>query len=174
MSDDFQSHELVTATKLNRALRSGRCIGRARRITSSTTSSSTTLVPVLRLDDIPLTAGRQYTIVSSALALDGSVAADSITIVMTYTVDGSTPTIASPTFPGSNVQIVQSNVSIPEYRSIITTYIPAADETLSLLLCVFRGSGSGVVGILADGTTRICEFRVLDQGEDPGDTGVDL
>jgi len=70
MSDDFQSHERLTATKLNRALRSGRCIGRARRITDSPSSSSTTLVPILRLDDIPLTAGRLYVVMTSEWAID--------------------------------------------------------------------------------------------------------
>lgn len=174
MSDDFQSHELVTATKLNRALRSGRCVGRARRITNSNATSGTTFQTVLRLDDIPVFSGRQYGLLTTNFFLDGSVANDVAQAFVLYTTDGSTPTIASAQFPGAYTQTVVPNISFGEARPIITSYIPAADETLSLLLCIARGSGTGVITLQANGSGTICEMRLMDCGEDPGDTGVDV
>lgn len=175
MSDDFQSHELVTATKLNRSLRTGRCIGRARRVTNSNTvTAASPFVAVLRLDDIPLLGGRQYTIVSSPLNLDTSQNSNVGQATLTYTTDGSTPTVSSTILPGSVVKSMIPDGNQPEEVIINTTYIPAADETLSLLLCIARQVGTGAIMIVADGTNTITEIRVIDQGEDPGDTGVDL
>lgn len=174
MSDDFQSHERLTATKLNRSLKAGRCIGRARRITNSTATSGTALTAVLRLDDIPIFAGRLYTVRSSNLFFDASVANDVGQGILTYTTDGSTPTISSTTFPGGVTQTIIPNISFGEARPILTTYTPATDQTLSLLLCAARATGTGVIVIQANGAGTLCEFAVYDQGEDPGDTGTDL
>lgn len=174
MSDDFQSHELVTATKLNRALRAGRCIGRARRITNSSAATSTTLVPVLELDDIPVIGGRQYDIITSPLFLDTSVANDVGQAWFTYTLDGSTPVIGSTLLPGGVAEAKLVDTAFGESRVIATSLTPASDGSLSLLLSVARGSGTGNIIIQANGTSTICEFRVYDRGEDPGDTGVDL
>lgn len=171
---DPTSNETFSAAEAGLLGRAGRCIGRARRITSSSTSSSTTLVPVLELDDIPIYAGRLYEIMTSVLNIDGTVAADTSTVTLCYTTDGSTPTISSSQIPGGTIQAAQANAASPEGRRISTTYIPAADETLSLLLAFNRTSGTGAMSILADGASRIIEIRVMDCGEDPGDTGVDL
>jgi len=173
MSDDFQSHERVTATKLNRSLRSGRCIGRARRISSSSIANSATLVPVLRLDDIPMTGQRAYDIKTSTLLLDASVANDVGRIVLTYTTDGSTPTISSSVLPGGEYTKVLPNIAVAEGSPLITTYVPAADETFSLLMSVARFSGTGNIIILGSATV-ILEMKIVDMGEDVGDTGVDL
>jgi hypothetical protein len=174
MSDDFQSHERLTATKLNRSLRAGRCIGRARRITNSSATSGTALLPVLRLDDIPIFAGRLYEVRTTNLFLDGSIANDVGQAFILATMDGSTPTIASTTLPGAATQTVIPNTSFGEARPILTSYIPAVDETLSLLLVAARGSGSGAIVIQANGAGTVCEMKIVDLGEDPGDTGVDL
>lgn len=154
--------------------KAGRIIGRARRVSNSTTSASSTLVPVLELDDIPVKAGRCYGVRTTNLAIDGNVANDSMTVTICYTTDGSTPTISSTQIIGGTIQCVQTNIAIPEYRIIDTTYTPASDETLSLLLAFNRTSGTGTVSILADGASRIVELAIIDLGEDPGDTGVDL
>lgn len=174
MSDDFQSHELVTATKLNRALRTGRCIGRARRITNSNTSTGTTRIPVLRLDDIPIVANRLYTICTNSTQIDGATNNDTLVIEILSTTDGSTPTITSSLLPGAASEVPQPNAASPVWGQIVTRYIPGSDETLSLLLTVKHGIGTGAMGLLANGTSSIIEMLVIDQGEDPGDTGVDL
>lgn len=175
MSDDFQSHELLTATKLNRALRSGRCIGRARRVTGSNASTSGTRIPVLELDDIPLVAGRQYEIKTNTYAVDGVTNNDVAVVDILYTTDGSTPAVAtSSVLPGATCETQQVIATQFVFGIIETTYTPAADELLSLLLCIRHSAGVGAMNMPADGTARIIEMRVLDCGEDPGDTGVDL
>lgn len=148
-------------------------IARGRRVTNSTGSASTTLVPVLRLDDIPIKAGRLYRISTAPLGMDGTVAADTIRAAITYTTDASTPTISSTILPGGLVQTGQANASHGEYPVISTTYTPASDETLSLLLSVARQAGTGTVVLLGD-SINIIEVTVEDIGVDPGDTGTDL
>lgn len=175
MSDDFQSHELLTATKLNRSLRAGRCIARGRRVTnSSTVAASSPFVAVLRIDDIPVTSSRLYTIVSSSLGLDTSQADNVGQAVITYTTDGSTPVVGSTVLPGSLIETNIHDTVQPEAVIINTSYTPASDQTLSLLLCIARRVGTGAIMLVADGTNTIIELSIFDSGEDPGDVGVDL
>lgn len=173
-TDDFSSAEEVKAAKANLSLAAGRCLGRAERITNSTASTSTTLIPVLRLDDITCKGGRLLRIETAPLYLDTSVANDAARVTLTYTLDGSTPTIASTPLPGGFVQAVLANVALGETPTIVTTLTPPADGQLSLLVCVSRLTGSGSVVIQADGTSSRCQVAVYDASVDPGDTGVDL
>jgi hypothetical protein len=170
----FTSQQTLTAAALNTALLAGAVIGRARRTTSSTTSTGTTRVAVLRLDDIPLTAGRIYEIRTGGLQIDGVTNNDTMIIDIVYTTDGSTPTTASSLLAGASSETIQPNAASPVYSSISTTYTPAGNETLSLLLTIKHGVGTGAMGLLATGTTSIIEMLIIDRGVDPGDTGVDL
>lgn len=171
---DFLAGEIPTAAALNTASLAGRCVGRAQRITNSSTSTSSTAVAVLRLDDIPITAGRLYRIETSRLAVDGATAADTLAAELRYTTDGTTPTTASSILPGTYDEVDQPNASRAEFLYICASYAPAGDETLSLLLTIHHGSGTGAMGLQADGTLKIIEILVWDCGVDPGDTGVDL
>ena len=167
----FTAGQKLTAAALNAATQKSAGLGR--RITTSPLSASTADVAVLRCDDYPLLAGHRYRIFSSPLALDSSAANDEIQARIRYTTDGSTPTTASPILPGSSVALRQVDPSVPEHRTIVTTYAPAADELISMLLCVRRIAGAGNASIFADGTD-IIEISVDHIGEDPGDTGTDL
>lgn len=174
MSDDFQSHERLTATKLNRALRAGRCIARGRRITNSSASASTSRVGVLRIDDIPMTGGRLYRIATSRLAVDTTVNADTAQVELLYTTDGSTPSLVSTTLPGGNDEVDMPSAARAEYLFINTHYVPATDETFSVIMTIRRTSGTGSVVLQADGTSKVIDLTIFDCGEDPGDVGVDL
>lgn len=164
----FAAGDIITADALNAM---PRIIARGRRTTSSTTT--TTIVGVLRLDDIPITAGKVYSIRTGTLNLDSSVAADHIRGIIRYTTDGSTPTTTSTILPGGLCDSGQANAGFGEANMIETLYIPAANETLSLLLCVQRVNGTGSVGIVNVGGYQT-ELIVEDIGEDPGDTGTDI
>lgn len=164
---EWAAGEEATAAKMNRH----GIKGRARRTSNSTTT--TTETGVLRLDDIPILAGRCYEIKSSPLGLDSSVTNDETIAQIRYTTDASTPTTSSTVLPGSRVQTRQTDANVAEHKVICTTYTPAADETLSLLLCVARLAGTGNHSITPD-TSGITEFTVVDIGVDPGDTGVDI
>jgi len=166
--------QVPTASEWNNEFLAGTLIGRARHASSNSTgSASTTLVPFLRLDDIPITAGRAYHILTSNMNVDASVADDVAQITITYTTDGSTPTIASSVMPGGTGKALIRNISHPELILISTVYVPSGNETLSLLLSLARATGTGTV--LALGTSPdVLEVKVFDAGVDPGDTGVDL
>lgn len=159
-----------TAGQLNRL---GQAAQRGRRIITSTGVTSTTDIGVLRLDDLAVTSGVLYVVMTCPLALDSSVANDEIGARIRYTTDGSTPTVASPILPGSQVAYRQVDVNVPEHKIICTTYTPAGNETLSLLLCVRRIAGTGTGNLFADGTDLI-QLLVFTLGSDPGDSGVDI
>jgi hypothetical protein len=171
---DFLAGQVPTAAELILASRAGECLDRAQRITDSTGSATTTLVPVLRLDDVPITAGRAVIVESSGILLDSSVADDVGLLTVTYTTDGSTPTIASAVLPGAVAERLVRNISFPETCNIRTRYTPAGNETLSLLLCVSRAAGTGTIVAKANGTSSVMELTVIDAGVDGGDHGTDL
>lgn len=172
---DPTSAEIFTAPNAALLGRAGRCIGRARRISNSTTSTNnTTRIPVLELDDIPIPAGRLVEVCTGGMRIDGATNNDTLVIEILYTTDGSTPTITSPILLGGVTEVIQPNAASPMGGIIRTTYTPAADETLSLLLTIKHGVGTGAMGLLANSSDNVLELTVVDRGEDPGDTGVDL
>lgn len=144
-------------------------LARGNRTTSSTTTTSE--VGVIRLDDIPIYAGRTYKIWSTALRLDTSVANDVARVNLRYTTDGSTPSTSSTVM--TQAQAGLPNATDGNSVDVCVDYSPAADELLSLLLCVSRISGTGSIGIIA-GVTAPINLVVEDMGLDPTDTGVDI
>lgn len=159
----------LRATNLSTAVLAGNIIGWGRRTTSSTAASAEQ--SVLRVDGIAMTSGRIYLIQSSSLALDTTVSADSGRAVLRYDNTGAAATTSStvltvsPTYCGNAAQ--QDAVQI----SVI--YVPSADETVSILLSTIRLAGTGNISLSAAATSPIDLF-VIDCGESPGDTGVDL
>jgi len=144
------------------------------RQTNSNTSASGTLVPVLRSAAYPLTFGRGYRIWTPPLGMDGTIANDVIRATITFTADGSVPTIASTILPGGIVSALQANVAQGEYPVISTYYTPAAaGEQLSLLLSVSRVAGTGTVLLLGD-TLNIIAMVVEDIGLALPNTGTNL
>lgn len=162
----FSAGDILTADDLNNM---PRVLGRAKRTTASTTT--TTVVGVLRLDDIPIKSGHLIKIQSSPLHLKTDVANDTIYASYRYTTDGSAPTTASTLLALSQLRVTAS--ASDQATTLTAWYTPAADETLSVLLCVTRAAGTGNVNIDAGATFPI-EFTVHDDGVDPGDTGVDI
>lgn len=144
-------------------------IARGNRITSSTTT--TTEIGVLRLDNVPVYAGRTYRIYTSALRLDTSVANDVVRANLRITTDGSAATTSSTLLSLSQVRA--EDVTDQYTAPIVIDYSPPNDGLLSILLTVSRSSGTGNVSIIATGTAP-CNLVVEDIGLDPGDTGVDI
>jgi hypothetical protein len=144
-------------------------VARGRRLSNSTTTTSE--VGVLRLDDIEVLGDHIYEISTSSLLLGTSVANDIVLARLRYTTDGSTPSTSSTllTQAGERIEVTANGA----YTQVVGTYAPASDETLSVLLSVTRTSGSGSVGINYGSAVPI-ELYVIDLGEDPGDTGVDI
>lgn len=167
----YEYYNGTGATGWVELLSTGSIVSHGHRITNSA-GSTTTVVGVLRLDDVPVKMGRVYKIQTSQLHLLSTVADDHVEARITYTTDGSPAGIASTTLPGGRSQgRLSVNAGFGEDRSIQTLYSPPSDLDLSLLLCVRRDSGSGSASIAGTSDFEI-RMWVEDCGVDPGDTGV--
>jgi len=133
-------------------------------------------IPVLRIDSVPLKAGRLYKVSTGPLPLDSSVVNDEVLARIRYTMDNTQATIASPILPGSIVQARLTDVFLSEHASITTLINPGAvDVVASFLLTVGRLAGTGNVGLATNAASiDSINLWVEDIGADVPDTGVDL
>lgn len=143
-------------------------VARARRETTSTTT--TTEIAVMRLDSVPVKAGRHYRICTSPLHLLSTVNTDAITARIRYTTDGSTPTTSSTQMGQLTVTRSQA---VSDSASMILEHTPASDQELSLLLTVGRTIGTGNVSMEGGATFPIILW-VDDMGPDTGNVGINL
>lgn len=150
-------------------------IARGRRSTSSTTT--TTIVGVERLDDYAVVGGRSYNIRVTGLFCLSTVAGDRILVEVRFTTDGSTPTTASPVLAGGQLYQVAAAVSGSAANGdggqIDFEYEPGGSATLSLLVTVSRNSGTGSVSTFSD-PTHVLELKIYDSGIGAGDVGTDI
>lgn len=144
-------------------------IARARR-TSSTGNVTNTETGVLRLDSIPVVAGRAYRISTSNINIDGSVDNDVAELKLRINTAG-TATTSSTQIGGLRNTIdsaAQSNK-----HTLDAFYYPGSNQTISLLLSLVRVTGTGNV-IIFGSSVEIMDFTVTDLGVAPADTGVIL
>lgn len=166
------SGDIIFAADTALGWKAGTVIARGRRTTNSATTTSE--VGVLRLDDVPLVGGRLYWIGTNAVALDTGNTADSARCNLRYTTDGSTPTTSSTALAMGQAKPVDAAVA--ETVSVSAFYIPASDETFSVLLTVQRATGTTAAVGLTGGTGQPSpiDLFIQDCGVDPGDTGTDI
>lgn len=164
LADDIEDLAVVT----------GAIIARYRRTTNSSTSNSTTRVAVMRIDDVPIRSGRVYEIATCSLQIDGATNNDTLVVEILHTTDGSTPSTSSTLLPGAAGEFLQPNAASPVWGQIRVTYTPGSDQTLSLLLTIKHGVGTGAMGLLANGTASVTEMMIIDRGVDPGSSGTNL
>jgi hypothetical protein len=143
-------------------------IKRGRRITN--TGSISTETGVLRLDGIPVYAGRLYQMSCGPVLVDGSVANDVARLTIRTETTGTATTSSAQLAIG---QTIVPNISFPEGIYVNGIYAPATDATLSVLLSCSRQTGTGVFVVLGGSTTPVDLF-VKDLGFDTGDAGVVL
>lgn len=161
--------QTLTAGLLNEKFR--KCIARARRTTNSSSTTSTTSVGVLRLDDKPVKANVTYRITWKFTA-DTTTTTDTVRGLIRYTTDGSTPTTASALLVGSGGEGVFVNASSGDTITVVTDYTPVTDELLSLLLCIQHTIGTSAIVAQADGGIFITQMYIDNMGDDPGNTGT--
>lgn len=165
--------ERVTAVKLNTVTTdivnnvAQGVIKRGRRITS-TGNITTTETGVLRVDSIPVYAGRLYKISTSNINIDSSVDNDVARAGIRVSTSGTATT--SSTLIGYVRYTLDNNVQ-SNVHGVTCFYTPSADGTLSVLLTLLRQAGSGNI-IIFGGASDICDLVIEDMGLDPGDTGV--
>lgn len=163
----FLAGQRPTATQLNRAVQ--KILARGSRSTNSTTTTS--IVGVIRLDDIPILAGYTYRVYTNNLRITGG-ANDGVEVTLRCTFDGSTPTTASTAFATGGARI--DSASIFQDVEVSFTRTPASDETLSVLLCVARTSGTAGSAGTGGNSAYPLELYVENKGPDVGDTGTDI
>lgn len=132
-------------------------------------STTTTEVGVLRIDGIPIVAGRAYPIDTGPLYLYSPVTSDVVAgRIRTSTSGAATTSSTVLGQPLSNVAN-STSTSFPESRALSQVYVATVTGTLSVLLTVGRTQGTGSVSIQVG-----CDMWIADGGIDPGDTGVDV
>lgn len=142
-------------------------IKRGRR-TTSTGNITTTETGVLRVDSIPVYAGRLYRISTSNMNMDTSVDNDVARAAFRYSTSGSATTSST---LGNYMRCTIDNASQSNVLNLTMFYVPSADGTLSVLLTLLRQAGTGNI-IMFCSSTDILDLVVEDVGLDPGDTGV--
>lgn len=172
MATDPTTLRTIKASETLTMIRAGRCIARGKRVTNST--GTTTEQGVLRLDGVPVKTGRLYRIYTNFISVDSSVANDVISGKLRYTTDGTNATTSSTLL--SSTQHLQANATAGEHILVDEDYTPGSDVNLSILLTCSRAVGSGTVAFLggSTGNPPPISLYVVDMGEDPGDTGVDI
>lgn len=159
---------LTAGTKLRTSNLAG-VVARAVRTTTSANAASTTDVAVLRLSNVLLLNGQEYSIRTGCLSPNSSVSGDIVRVEIRYRTDGTDASITDTVLPGSQgFSLVGS--STPTI-TLDCEYIPSGTQTLSVLLCVARLGGSGNCTIVADGTQRTIELKVISNGSSVLDTG---
>jgi len=146
-------------------------IARHRRTTSST--GTTSEVGVVRLDGIPLKAGRRYRVSTNKLGFNSTVTGDTMVARLRMNTAGNATT-SSGIMVGGEAQFEEVDSAWHGSDEVVAYYNPSSDVTASILLTAGRVSGTGTVTILANGSETVIELIVEDLGDDPGSTGVNI
>lgn len=157
----FESYKTASASWVPEP---GTIIARANRTTSSSTTTSE--IGVLRLDSIPIVSGVVYKIISAPMYIL-STTGDIVNIRFRGNTAGAATT--GSTQIGQGFQTITNSIQ-PTSAILNIIYPSATTGSLSVLLSVARSSGSGNTQVF--GTS---EFWVeIGSIADPGDTGVDI
>lgn len=164
----FTAGEDLSSDELNAVSLYGAVIARGRRTSNSTAASAETAV--LRVDNVALKSGNLYYVTTNVFQIDTTVANDSARALLRVSTSGAATTSSTLLTFG---QAVLPSATTPDTISVAAFYVPAGDETLSVLLSHIRNAGTGNIQIQL-GATFPLDLFVIDCGVDPGDTGVDL
>jgi hypothetical protein len=148
-----------------------RIVARGRR-TTPTGNITTTETGVLRVDNIPVFAGKGYRILTSNINLDASVAndiADARVRVAQAATTGTAATISS-----TQICHMRNTIDDASQSNVLPVsgyYWPSVDGYLSVLLTAQRITGTGNIVVFCSGT-ELLDLVIEELGTDPGDTGV--
>lgn len=143
-----------------------RLIAYSERTTTSSGSTSSAPVGVRRCDNIALRPGVRYRFSSGTLHPTSTVTSDVMRLEYRYNTSGVAST-ASAVLPGSRNFETWGNTS-----KIETFYTPAVSETVSILLCIARETGTGTVTLLRDAERYIQMY--VEECPNVANTGTDV
>jgi hypothetical protein len=142
--------------------------------TSVSSNSTGAVVPVLRVDAVPIELGRAYEILTSGLNLNTSVNLDTVDAHVRYVTGGGAAIIGSGVLPGARIRDRIGIGAESGIFSLVARHTAAATTTASFLLCVQRSNGTGNAQIYGDAGGQPIELIIRDVGVAAADTGVDL
>lgn len=146
-------------------------IARARR-TTATGAITTTETGVIRIDNIPVQAGKIYRIGTSNVNMDGSVANDTAACRFRVAFSASLGTVATTASPQiANIRQTMDDITNSNIFPSQCFYLATADGYISILMSAVRTSGTGNLIIFCSGVD-ILDFVVEYGGTAPADTGV--
>lgn len=158
----FQSGMRLTPARLN-SLPKGE-IARASR-SGNVTLNTTGETGILRLDDVPVKAGRVYAIRAPRLRYDATTATDRGKFHLRINTAGVATT--------SSTVRARSEGDETDSLSIEYFHRPSTNETLSVLLSILKVTGTGTWAAMGSDEGGI-DLVIEDQGEAATDTGVDV
>lgn len=161
MADEFLAGETLTADALNAA--TVKTIARGQRTTNPAAFTAET--GVLRIDDVPMIAGRLYRVAVGPIYVTSTTGTDDWIGRLRWTADGSTPTTSSATLE----LVVQDVFQTTTMEAYIADLV---DFTFSVTLTLARQAGVG--NLTLDAATQPVRMVIQDIGRDPGNVGVAL
>lgn len=150
-----------------------RIVKRGRRTTASIGTITTTEIPFLRVDNVPVINGGIYRISTSNINMDASVPNDvgSVRCRIATGALNTQATIASTQI--AQLRSTQDDAANSNVLALQTFYVASADTYLSVLLSCIRIAGTGNFQVFCSGT-EILDLTVEYAGVDPGNTAVIL
>jgi hypothetical protein len=166
MTTTFSAGQKVRASQLTQ----GTAIARTRRLTNGTATTATTSATAQKLCelDAALLANHLYHVKSINIGMFSTAAAE-CQAQITYTTDGSTPTVTSTLL--TSTQITTPAGSLVIGGSLLASYTPGSNLTIKMLVSYFCNSGATTVNVFGN-TSWPFELTIEDMGIDPGDTGI--
>jgi len=150
----------------------GSCIARGNRATNTTAASANT--GALRLDGIPITAGRVYGVHTNGLHVIASVANDAGTVRISYVEGGANAATTDPVIAAYNSRAnLTTSANTNGIGPLVGRFTAATTGTVSILLFHGRLLGTGNISLLGTSFGGI-DMMMFDLSDDPGDTGVDV
>jgi hypothetical protein len=138
--------------------------------TTASSASTGAAVAVARISSISLVSGRMYRFYTSPLHVTGP-AGSGVEVQLRATFNNTNASATSTVKGSSQGQVASS--SIWECLGTSFLYVPGANQTASVCLCIALTSGSGNASIGGDPTYPI-ELIVECLGTAPSDTGTNL
>jgi hypothetical protein len=151
-------------------------VARMQRVTTKTVAAASagTEFGFMRIDNIPVRAGKAYRIMTSSINLDTDVAEDAMQARVRIAYSATTGTLATTASQQyGQMRQVQHNIGFSLLIPLSAFYFAAADGYISVLLTGIRATGTGNLQFFAN-AGEIFDLTVEYAGTDPGSAGTAL
>lgn len=142
------------------------------RYTTSTSTTATSPSTAMKITELPATlvSGRLYRVYASDVPLTNTTdPANRIFLQITYTTDGSTPTVSGTRLTSSSG--IGASTTNYAAQTISAFYAPGSNQTLKALLSVYGSAANTAIGGASDWPV---ELIIEDVGLDGGVTGTNF